>query len=52
MEKIKSVKALPDYQLEVVFADGSHGLISMKERLFGPVFEPFKRSKLFCPGWP
>ena len=47
MEKVKSVKPLAEYQLEVVFTDGSHGVISMKERLFGPVFEPLKDLKLF-----
>jgi hypothetical protein len=47
MEKVKSVKPLAEYQLDVVFTDGSHGVISMKERLFGPVFEPLKDLKLF-----
>jgi hypothetical protein len=47
MEKIKSVKPLPGYQLEISFTDGSHGIISLKDRLFGPVFEPLKDMKLF-----
>jgi hypothetical protein len=47
MEKIKTVKPLADYQLEVFFADGSHGIISMKDRLFGPVFEPLKDKNFF-----
>lgn len=47
MEKIKSVKALLEYKLEVEFMDGNHGIISLKDRLFGPVFEPLKDPKLF-----
>ncbi len=48
MEKIKSVKPLAEYRLEVVFADGSKGVISLKDRLFGSVFEPLKDTKLFA----
>ena len=47
MDKVKTVKPLSDYQLEVVFTDGSHGIVSVKDRLFGPVFEPLKDQKLF-----
>jgi len=48
MEKVKSVKPLSEYRLEVFFTDGSHGVISMKDRLFGSVFEPLKDLKLFA----
>lgn len=47
MDKVKTVKPLSDFQLEVTFTDGSHGIIPMKDRLFGPVFEPLKDQKLF-----
>lgn len=42
MSKVSSVTALDDYRLEVVFADGVHGVVSLKDKLYGPVFEPLK----------
>jgi hypothetical protein len=34
--------------LEVAFADGTRGVLSLKTRLFGPVFEPLKDESLFA----
>jgi hypothetical protein len=48
MDRITHVQALPDWQLEVRFADGTQGVISIKERLFGPVFEPLKDPAFFA----
>lgn len=42
MSKVASVTALDDYRLDVVFADGVRGVVSLKDKLFGPVFEPLK----------
>lgn len=42
MSKVSSVTALDDYRLEVVFADGVRGVVSLKDKLYGPVFEPLK----------
>ncbi|WP_414842979.1 DUF2442 domain-containing protein [Halomonas sp. SSL-5] len=47
MYKITYVVALPDYRLHVVFADGSSGVVSLKDRLFGPVFEPLRDPAFF-----
>ena len=47
MVKILSVKARPYWSLEVVFADGTRCTVSMKDRLFGPVFEPLRDPNLF-----
>lgn len=47
MYKVIYVEALPDYRLRVVFADGSSGVVSLKDRLFGPVFEPLRDPVLF-----
>ncbi len=47
MQKIASVRALDDYQLEVTFADGVGGVISLKDRLFGPMFEPLRDVTIF-----
>lgn len=42
MERVVSVKTLPDWRLEVAFSDGTRGTVSLKDRLFGPLFEPLK----------
>jgi hypothetical protein len=47
MERVISAKPLEDYKVEVKFSDGTHGIISLKDRLFGPVFEPLKDPKYF-----
>ncbi|WP_302138717.1 DUF2442 domain-containing protein [Halomonas alkalicola] len=47
MYKVIYVEALPDYRLRVVFADGSSGVVSVKDRLFGPVFEPLRDPAFF-----
>jgi len=47
MVKILSVKTRLNWLLEVVFADGTQCTVSMKERLFGPVFEPLRDPNLF-----
>ena len=48
MEQIISVIARPDWKFEVAFSDGTHGAVSLKDRLFGPVFEPLKDPQLFA----
>jgi len=48
MEKVIYVKALSDWRLEVRFSDGTAGVVSVKDRLFGPVFEPLKDPALFA----
>jgi hypothetical protein len=48
MEKVVSVKAGPNWTLEVRFSDGVGGTISLADRLFGPVFEPLKDPAFFA----
>ena len=48
MQRVKTVKAHPDWQLEVEFSDGTHGFVSLKDSLFGPVFEPLKDPDYFA----
>jgi hypothetical protein len=48
MERVISAKPLEDYKVEVEFSDGTHGVISLKDRLFGPVFEPLKNPDYFA----
>ncbi len=61
MRKLSKVTARPDYQLEVVFDDGFSGVIALKDRLFGPMFEPLRDPAFFglvevdafgAPLWP
>jgi len=47
MSQVCSVRALEGYQLEVVFADGTKGTVSLQDRLFGPVFEPLRDPAFF-----
>jgi len=47
MERIVSAKPLKDYRIDVLFDDGTKGIISIKDRLFGPVFEPIKDPDFF-----
>ncbi len=47
MEKVSQVKVLDSYRLEVVFNDGVKGIVSLSDRLFGPVFEPLKDPAFF-----
>ncbi|HVA51402.1 MAG TPA: DUF2442 domain-containing protein [Pirellulales bacterium] len=47
MYRIADVKTLPGYQLQVRFEDGTHGTVSLAERLFGPMFEPLRDLSFF-----
>jgi hypothetical protein len=47
MQMVVFVRPLDDFQLEVSFDDGTCGVISLKDRLFGPVFEPLHDPALF-----
>jgi hypothetical protein len=47
MPRIVTVKPDDGYQLEIVFDDGVQGVISLQDRLFGPVFEPLRDPGVF-----
>lgn len=47
MPAVSSVRPLDDYQLEVCFDDGTNGVVSIADRLFGPVFEPLRDVAVF-----
>lgn len=47
MPRVKEVRAKPGYRLELLFEDGTQGEICLKDRLFGPMFEPLKDPELF-----
>jgi hypothetical protein len=61
MHQVVFVKAEPDWQLRVVFSDDTSGVVNLKDRLFGPIFEPLKDPAFFAqvhidefgvPTWP
>lgn len=61
MEKLVSVEPLQGFRLRVRFADGTEGVVSLEDRLFGPMFEPLRDPELFrqvsidefgAPCWP
>ena len=47
MQVVATVRPLDNYQLEVTFDDGTNGVVSLKDRLFGPVFEPLRDPAMF-----
>ena len=61
MEKVTQVKVLSNYRLEILFNDGVKGVVSLSDRLFGPMLEPLKDPAFFAKakvdefgaiGWP
>ena len=48
MPYVISVLALDNYRLEVAFDDGTRGVISVADHLFGPVFEPLRDPAFFA----
>lgn len=45
--RVRSVKALENYSLELVFDNGQKGLFSMKPYLAYPVYQPLKDAAFF-----
>ncbi len=61
MWRIDKLKVLPEYRLEVEFADGVHGIVDLSQDLWGPMFEPLRDPDRFAevtldefgaPCWP
>jgi hypothetical protein len=47
MQQVISVRPLEEYRLSTIFADGTQGEIDLRDRLFGPVFEPLRDPDVF-----
>lgn len=47
MHRVVSACPLVDHRLAVRFDDGTEGEIDLKDRLFGPEFEPLRDPELF-----
>ena len=45
--RLKSARYLDGYRIEVTFEDGKHGVLDLKDELWGEVFEPLKDVALF-----
>ncbi len=61
MWRMVSVRAVPEYRLEVEFADGVRGTVDLSKELWGPMFEPLRGPARFAevrldafgaPCWP
>ena len=59
--RVEHVEPLKGYRLRVRFADGTEGIVTLEDRLFGPIFEPLRDWELFrqvtvdefgAPCWP
>ncbi len=48
MHKITRVTVMDGYRLHVKFENGLEGTVALRERLFGPVFEPLKNPSFFA----
>ena len=48
MDRVVEVAPLADYRLRVRFEDGLQGIVSLKEELYGPVFEPLRDPMFFA----
>lgn len=48
MPRVVTVRPLNDYRLEIRFEDGTAGIISLADQLFGPMFEPLRDWQMFC----
>ena len=45
--KITQLNVLPDYRLEVVFRDGTSGIVDLSDEPFDGVFEPLANPTFF-----
>jgi hypothetical protein len=48
MPRVQGVQVLDDFRLLVRFDDGTQGEVGLRDRLFGPVFEPLRDPCVFA----
>lgn len=48
MVYVTKVIALPQSRLDVEFSDGTRGIVSLADELWGPVFEPLRDPAFFA----
>lgn len=47
MHRIVSAEPLEGFRLRIAFDDGTAGVVSLEDRLFGPMFEPLREVAVF-----
>lgn len=47
MQRVVSARPLDQFRLAVNFDDGTQGVVSLEDRLFGPMFEPLQNWAIF-----
>ena len=47
MHRVTYVQPLDDFRIAITFDDGVAGTIALKDRFFGPMFEPLRDPTLF-----
>lgn len=48
MVKATFVRPIENFQLAIRFSDGAEGIVSIQDRLWGPVFEPLRDPVVFA----
>jgi hypothetical protein len=48
MPEITNARHVTDYRLELVFDDGTRGVVDLEGELYGPVFEPLQEPSYFA----
>lgn len=48
MPRVESDRPLEGYRLAIRFDDGTEGEVCLRDRLFGPVFEPLQDEEVFA----
>ena len=47
MHRVKQVRPVPGFRLEIKFEDGLAGVLDLSEELDGPIFEPLLEPSFF-----
>ncbi len=48
MLNVRQARYLEDFDVELEFSDGRHGVANLTTELYGPIFEPLKDPRVFA----
>jgi hypothetical protein len=48
MDRVVAIRVLPGFEIEAEFEDGVKGVVSLKDRLVGPMFEALRDPATFA----
>jgi hypothetical protein len=48
MDRVVAIRVLPGFEIEAEFEDGVKGVVALKDRLEGPMFEPLRDPAFFA----